>query len=267
MASLPIRDQAKDELLTAKSAALLIIDDRPLQVQSIASTVDRQLLINNIVCMAKVALLYRLPIVLARVNVKTGLHEETIPQLRLVLPGAPSYDRITINTWEDKEFVDAVKATGRKKLLMTALWSEAHLPFPSFNAMGEGYEVYPVVDCVGGTSLEARKAALERLIPKGAHPVSWDQVFCELQRDQARKDNAGKFMHLFMGTFGTAGIHIQVIQTGQLSKRAKAANSKGRQIALESPARPPRVSQWLRPRSVLTARDSQLAPADFDSYN
>ncbi|HEY4049556.1 MAG TPA: isochorismatase family protein [Acidobacteriaceae bacterium] len=222
MASFPIRDQGKDELLTPTNAALIIIDYQPVQVQSIAS-MDRQRLINNIAGIAKAALVYQLPIVLSMVNVKTGLSEETIPQLRLALPRMPSYDRIRINTWEDKEFADAVKATGRKKLLMTALWSEAYLPFPSFDAMGEGYEVYPVVDCVAGASLEAHKTALDRLIPKRAQPVSWAQIFCELQRDRATKEMAGKFKHVLIGTVGMTGIRIQVIQTAKLSKRAKIA--------------------------------------------
>lgn len=67
------------------------------------------------------------------------------------------FDRTTINAWEDVEFVQAVKATGRKKLIMTALWTEACISFPALDALREGYEVYPVVDAVGGTSLEAIK--------------------------------------------------------------------------------------------------------------
>ena len=137
MASLPIRDQVNDELLTPKNAALIIIDYQPVQVQSIGS-MDRPLLVNNIVGMAKIALAYDVPIVLSTVNVKTGLNRETIPQLRSVLAGLPSYDRTTINAWEDSEFLEAVEDTGRKKLLMTALWTEACLTFPSLDAMREG---------------------------------------------------------------------------------------------------------------------------------
>jgi nicotinamidase-related amidase len=86
------------------------------------------------------------------------------------------------------EFLAAVKATGRKKLLMTALWTEACLAFPTLDALREGYEVYPVVDAVGGTSLEAHRAALERVVQAGAKPVSWVQVICELQRDWNREE-------------------------------------------------------------------------------
>lgn len=155
--------------------------------------------------MAKV---YNLPIVLSTVNVKTGFNKETIPQLKRELEGVPSYDRTTINSWEDKEFLEAVKATGKKKLIMTALWTEACLSFPALDALREGYEVYLVVDAVGGTSLEAHNAALRRMEQAGAILVSAPQLFCELQRDWGRSETAQEFMQLFIKTGGTAGIQF-----------------------------------------------------------
>src|SRR5690554_6554166 len=139
MSSLPIRDQKRDHLLTPENAALIIIDYQKVQVNSINS-MDRQLLINNITALAKMAKLYDLPIILSTVNVETGFNTETIPQLKRELNGVPSYDRTTINAWEDKEFLEAVKATGRKKLIMTALWTEACLSFPTLDALDEGFE-------------------------------------------------------------------------------------------------------------------------------
>jgi len=207
MASFPIRDQKKDHLITSENAALVIIDYQPVQVNSIAS-MDRQLLINNIVGLAKMAKLYNLPIILSTVNVKTGLNFETIPQLRKELKGIPSYDRTTINAWEDVEFLKAVKETKRSKLIMTALWTEACLSFPSLDALQEGFEVYPVVDAVGGTSIVAHDAALRRIEQAGGQPVSVAQLFCELQRDWARADTANGFMNLFIETGGTAGIQF-----------------------------------------------------------
>lgn len=207
MASFPIRDQKKDHLITPENAALVIIDYQPVQVNSIAS-MDRQLLINNIVGLAKMAKLYNLPIILSTVNVKTGLNFETIPQLRKELKGIPSYDRTTINAWEDVEFLKAVKETKRSKLIMTALWTEACLSFPSLDALQEGFEVYPVVDAVGGTSVAAHDAALRRIEQAGGQAVSVAQLFCELQRDWARADTAHGFMNLFIETGGTAGIQF-----------------------------------------------------------
>jgi nicotinamidase-related amidase len=137
-----------------------------------------------------VAKLYALPVVLSTVNVKTRGNAPTIHQLAEVLPGIEEFDRTTINAWEDEEFVTAVKATGRKKLIMTALWTEACLSFPALDALREGYEVYPVVDAVGGTSVEAHRAALERIVQAGAQPTSVVQLMCELQRDWARTETA-----------------------------------------------------------------------------
>ena len=207
MASEPIRDPAKDNLLTPKNAAFVIIDYQPVQVNSIAS-MDRQLLINNIVGASKAAMAYGLPIVHSTVNVKSGLNKPPIPQLRKALEGVPTYDRTTINSWEDVEFRAAVKATGRKKLIMTALWTEACLTFPALDAIDEGYEVYVVADAVGGTSVAAHEAALRRIEQAGAKMISVVQLFCELQRDWARTETVPAFMSLFIETGGTAGIQF-----------------------------------------------------------
>lgn len=207
MASEPIRDPVKDHLLTPKNSAFIIIDYQPVQVNSIAS-MDRQLLVNNIVGAAQAAVVYDLPIVHSTVNVKTGLNKPPIPQVRKVLEKFPTYDRTSINSWEDVEFREAVKKTGRKKLIMTALWTEACLTFPSLDALAEGYEVYVPVDAVGGTSVAAHDAALRRIEQAGGKMISVPQLFCELQRDWARKETAPAFMNLFVETGGTAGIQF-----------------------------------------------------------
>lgn len=207
MASLPIRDQQNDHLLTPENAALIIIDYQPVQVNSIAS-MDRQLLLNNIAGTARAAKFFNVPIVLSTVNVKTGFNKETVPQLKKHLDGVPSYDRTSINSWEDKEFVAAVKRTGRKKLIFTALWTEACLSFPVLDALKEGHEVYILVDAVGGTSKEAHDAAIRRMEQAGAISISVAQLFCELQRDWARAETAPGFMDLFIETGGTAGIQF-----------------------------------------------------------
>jgi nicotinamidase-related amidase len=186
MSSYPIRDPKTDHLITPENAALIIIDYQPVQVNSINS-MGRAELIRNIILVAKLAKGYNLPIVLSTVNVATGLNSDTIPVLRQVLDSVPSYDRTSINAWEDKEFQEAVNATGRKKLLMTALWTEACLSFPTFDVLKEGYEVYPIVDAVGGTSELAHKTALKRMSQAGAQLTTIAQLACELQRDWARK--------------------------------------------------------------------------------
>ncbi len=207
MTSQTIRDPLKDHLLTPENSAFIIIDYQPVQVNSIAS-MDRQLLINNIVGTAKAAIAYGLPIVHSTVNVQTGLNKPPIPQLRKVLGDYPTYDRTTINSWEDVEFRQAVEATGRKKLIMTALWTEACLTFPALDALSEGYEVYVVVDAVGGTSSVAHEAALRRIEQAGGKLISVTQLFCELQRDWVRSKTAPDFIKLFIETGGTAGIQF-----------------------------------------------------------
>lgn len=207
MASEPIRDPKKDDLLTPQNSALIVIDYQPVQVNSIAS-MDRQLLVNNIVGVSKAAVVYGLPVVHSTVNVKTGLNEPPIPQLRKVLDAFPTYDRTTINSWEDVEFRKAVEATGRRKLIMTALWTEACLTFPALDALREGYEVYVVADAVGGTSVAAHDMALRRIEQAGGRMISVPQLFCELQRDWSRKDTVPQFIQLFIETGGTAGIQF-----------------------------------------------------------
>jgi nicotinamidase-related amidase len=176
-----------DHLLTPKNAALVIIDYQSTQFADIAS-MDLQLLADNIVRVAKIGKVFGLPIVLSTVNVKARNLKPTIPPLKEVLSDLKEIDRTNINAWEDKEFLEAVKATGRKKLIMCGLWTEACLTFPSLDALKEGYEVYPVVDAVGGTSVEAHQYALQRMTQAGGKPVSWIQLLCELQRDWSRTD-------------------------------------------------------------------------------
>jgi len=207
MASEPIRDPVQDRLLTPQNAAFVIIDYQPVQVNSIAS-MDRQLLINNIVGACNAAVAYGLPIIHSTVNVKTGLNKPPIPQVRKVLDKFPTYDRTTINSWEDVEFHQAVEKTGRKKLIMTALWTEACLTFPSIDALAEGYEVFVVADAVGGTSVTAHEMALRRIEQAGGKMISVPQLFCELQRDWARQKTVPAFMNLFIETGGTAGIQF-----------------------------------------------------------
>jgi nicotinamidase-related amidase len=187
-----IRNPETDHMLTPQNAALVIIDFQPVQVASIVSMEKRQL-VSNIVAVARTAALYDLPIVLSTVNVGTGRNKPTIHQLTEVLPNVVAIDRTSINAWEDEDFVAAVKATGRKKLIMAALWTEVCLVFPALDALKAGYEVYPVVDAVAGTSLEAHRAGLERITLAGGQPTTWVQLICELQRDWLRDDTVEGF--------------------------------------------------------------------------
>jgi nicotinamidase-related amidase len=201
MTSEPTRDPEADHLLSPQNSALIIIDYQPLQVGSVAS-MDRRELVTNITAVTRLAKLFQLPIVLSTVNVQARGNEPTIHQLRELLPGAAELDRTTINAWEDVEFKQAVEGTGRKRLIMTALWTEACLCFPALDALREGYAVHMVVDAVGGTSRDAHGAALRRLEQAGAVPTSWVQLACELQRDWRRTETAAEFSEILFAVEG-----------------------------------------------------------------
>jgi nicotinamidase-related amidase len=190
-----MRDPIADQLLTPQNSALIIIDFQPVQVASIVS-MERRELVANVVAVAKTARLYGLPTVLSTVNVATGLNSPTIHQLTEVIGDVEAIDRTSINAWEDEDFVAAVKATGRRKLVMVALWTEVCLAFPALDALREGFEVYPVVDAVGGTSSTAHRTGLDRIAQAGAQPITWIQFACELQRDWRRTETKAGFAEI-----------------------------------------------------------------------
>jgi nicotinamidase-related amidase len=202
MPSFPtIRDAKTDRLLTPQNAALVIIDYQPVQVSSIQS-MSKRTLVANISAVARTAKLFALPTVIATVNVATGRNQPTIHQISEVFPDVVPIDRTSINAWEDADFVAAIRNTGRKKLIMTALWTEVCLVHPALDALQEGFEVYPVVDAVGGTSREAHDAGLRRLVQAGAQPTSWVQLICELQRDWNRSATVPGFSEILFAVEG-----------------------------------------------------------------
>jgi nicotinamidase-related amidase len=186
MASLPVRDQVGDHLLTPKNAALVVIDYQPAQFGAIRS-IDRDLLLKNIVSTAKIAKAFDLPIIHSTINVSTGRGQPTVPELAKVLKDDPPVDRTSTNAWEDGDFLAAVRATGRRKLVMCALWTEICMAFPTLDALREGYDVFPVVDAIGGTSEVAHRTGIERVVQAGAQPIGWVSLAVELQRDWARE--------------------------------------------------------------------------------
>jgi len=181
-----IRDPLADHLITPQNAAMVLIDYQPSQFARVRS-MDPDLLLNNIVSTVKLANLFRVPIVHSTVNVASGRGKPTVAELAELLEDNPPIDRTSVNSWEDPEFVAAVRATGRRKLIFCALWTEVCMAFPALDAMREGYESYPVVDAIGGTSVDAHRAGLERVRQAGGQPISWVSLAFELQRDWARE--------------------------------------------------------------------------------
>jgi nicotinamidase-related amidase len=197
MTSQAIRDPLADHLITPQNAAFLFIDYQPEQLATVRS-MDHDSLLKNAVSTVRTVKAFGVPVVHSTVNVASGQTQPTLPELAELLTDDPPLDRTTVNSWEDIEFVQAVHATGRRKLILCALWTEVCMAFVALDALREGFEVYPVVDAIGGTSLEAHRAALERVVQAGAQPVSWVSLACELQRDWARAETVPAIVEIVL---------------------------------------------------------------------
>jgi nicotinamidase-related amidase len=196
MTSLPVRDPLADHLITPENAAFLFIDYQPSQLATIRS-MDAALLLKNAVSTVRAIKAFGVPVVHSTVNVAAG-QGPTLPELAGLLAEDKPLDRTTVNSWEDAEFLQAVRATGRRKLIICALWTEVCMAFTALDALRDGYEVYPVVDAIAGTSPEAHRAGLERVTQAGGQPISWVSLACELQRDWARQDTVPAIVEIVL---------------------------------------------------------------------
>lgn len=122
------------------------------------------------------------------VAVGMGVNKSTVDEIARELPGITEIDRTGVNSWEDPDFRAAIEATGRKKIVMAGLWTEVCLAFPTLDMLLEGYEIYPVIDAVGGVSPVTHQAAIDRMVQAGAHPITSLAFGCELMRNWARSD-------------------------------------------------------------------------------
>ena len=192
-------------MLTPDNCVLILIDHQPFQFAGLRSH-DTQTIINNVVGLAKSAKAFKVPTLLTTVvEDKGGL---LLKQLQDVFPEQKPIDRTFINTWEDERVVAWVKKTGRKKIVMAALWTEICLAFPVIHALGEGYEVYFVTDASGGVSLEAHEMAVQRMIQAGGVPLTWTVFASELQRDWARTATVPALGHMLVEHMGNVGTSL-----------------------------------------------------------
>lgn len=195
---------AAKRLLTPDNSAVIMIDHQS-QMAFAVQSIDRGLLTNNSVALAKTARVFNVPMILTTVAEKS-FSGPLFGGIKSVYPTAPVIDRTTMNSWEDRNFRDAVKKTGRKKLVMAALWTEVCLVMPVMAALEEGYEVYIVTDASGGVSKEAHDMAVTRMVQAGAQPVTWMQVLLEYQRDWARQSTYDAVVKVAIehgGAYGT----------------------------------------------------------------
>lgn len=199
------------ELLNPGNCTLALIDHQPQMFFGVESS-NREVIMNNVVGLAKAAKIFNVPTIFTTVAAKS-FSGPLIPELQAVYPDQKPIDRTTMNSWEDKNFVAAIQKTNRKKIIIAALWTEICLAFPAISAIQAGYEVYAVVDASGATTLEAHNTAIQRMIQVGVVPVTWIQVLCEWQRDWARQDTYAAVMELAKEHAGAYGIGIFYAQS------------------------------------------------------
>jgi nicotinamidase-related amidase len=162
---------ASPRLLTPQNSVLVLIDHQP-QMAFAAQSMDTQLLVNNVTGLAKAAKVFNVPTILTTVASKT-FSGPIFATVQAVYPEQVPIDRTTMNSWEDKRVVEAVQHTGRKKVIMAALWTEVCLATAGLSALDDGYEVYVVTDASAGVTKEAHEMAVQRMIQAGAVPMTW----------------------------------------------------------------------------------------------
>jgi nicotinamidase-related amidase len=202
----PTKNGASSRLLTPQNSAVILIDHQP-QMAFAVQSMDRTLLVNNTAGLAKAAKAFNVPTILTTVAAK-GFSGPLFPEIMKVFPEAPVIDRTTMNSWEDKNFLNAVKKTGKKKLVMAALWTEVCLVYPVLGAIDDGYEVYIVTDASGGVTKDAHDSAIQRMVQAGAIPVTWMQVMLEYQRDWARQSTYDAVVKIAQEHGGAYGVGL-----------------------------------------------------------
>jgi len=203
-------------LLTPENCVLLLIDHQPFQLANVNSH-EPTMVINNVTALARTAKVYDIPTILTTVNEERG--GAIFKQVQAVFPDQKPINRTFINSWEDHRVVEAVKRTGRKKVVMAALWTEMCLAMPAIHAMGDGYDVYVVTDASGGVSPEAHDMGIRRVQGAGAQPITWLGMAGELQRDWARTERLGEVAEIFIDHAGATGSvflwETQLLRTSQ----------------------------------------------------
>lgn len=184
----PIRDPNSDHLLTPENCVVVLIDYQPEQYRTVTSSTREEIDL-NVIAVCKLARAYDIPVIVSTVGVDMGVNTGTAEAILAELPGQKEIDRTGVNAWEDEEFRNAVKATGRRKVVIAGLWTEVCLTFPTLDMLAEGYEVYPVADAVGGISSVSHDRAFDRMIQAGAHPVTAISFGSELMRNWARESS------------------------------------------------------------------------------
>ncbi|MFZ4286734.1 hydrolase [Variovorax sp. HJSM1_2] len=204
--------QAKLEVLTPQNSQLIFIDHQPQMAFGVQS-IDRQVLKNNTVGLAKAAKAFNIPTTITTVE-SQSFSGYTYPELLDVFPGQAVLERTSMNSWDDQKVRDALAANQRKKVIVAGLWTEVCNTTFALSAMLEGdYEIYMVADASGGTSKEAHDMAMQRMVQAGVVPVTWQQVLLEWQRDWAHRDTYDAVMAIVKEHSGAYGMGVDYAYT------------------------------------------------------
>src|ERR1043166_8086895 len=199
------------KLYTPQDSAVEFIDFQSQMTFGVAN-MDRALMINNVVLLAKVAKEFGVPAVLTAVETE-GFSGYVWPQLLDVFPGQAVVERTSMNSWDDPGFRKAVEATGRKNIIMTGLWTEVCITWPTIETLGAGYNIYVVEDCCGATSTAAQEAALSRMVQAGAVRLTAIAALLEFQRDWKNKEHYNALMGILKGQAGAYGVGVEYAYT------------------------------------------------------
>jgi len=203
---------SKLEVLTPDNCQMIFIDQQPQMAFGVQS-IDRQVLKNNTVALAKAAKVFNIPTIITTVETES-FSGNTFPELLDVFPGKEILERTSMNSWDDQKVRDALKANGKKKVVVSGLWTEVCNNTFALCAMLEGdYEIYMVADASGGTSKDAHDFAMQRMIQAGVIPVTWQQVMLEWQRDWARKETYNAVMDIVREHSGAYGMGVDYAYT------------------------------------------------------
>lgn len=198
-------------LLTPDNCVVAMIDLQPQMLFGVASH-DRQTIINCNLILAKAARIFGIPVVLSTVETK-GFSGNTWPQLLAALGNPAPIERTTMNSWDDANFVAAIQKTGKKKIVLSGLWTETCVALPTIQAIHDGYEIYVVEDCCGDVSLLAHENSMKRVIQAGAKPVTALSVMLEWKRDWAHKDTYNAVMDVAKSHCGVYGVGVEYAYT------------------------------------------------------
>lgn len=198
-------------LLTPDNCVVAIIDLQPQMLFGV-SNFDRQTVINNNLVLTKAARVFAVPVVLSTVETK-GFSGNMWPQIQAVFPGQAPIERSSMNSWDDEKFVAAIRKSGRKKIVLSGLWTETCVALPTVQAIHDGYEVYVVEDCCGDVSQLSHENAMRRVIQAGAKPVTALSVMLEWQRDWAHKGTYDAVMDIVKTHCGAYGVGVEYAYT------------------------------------------------------